>query len=158
MRRHKSITGNIRPATRADLAGLLQLEASFPSDNISRRGFRHLLTHGNCTVLVIEVAEKIVANIVILYRRGSTIARLYSLIVAADYRQRGLARTLLAAAEQVAEERGCACLSLELRTDNLAALRLYQSLGYTILNTKSSYYEDQSAAFTLRKNTGLVRQ
>ena len=70
----------IRPATPADLDALVGMEARFPTDRLSRRAFRHLLTRANATVLACVEGTALLGNIVILYRKNSTIARLYSLV------------------------------------------------------------------------------
>lgn len=55
---------------------------------------------------------------------------IHDVVVAPAFRGQGLARALVAEAETVARERGCAKLTLEVLEGNATAQRLYRSLGY----------------------------
>lgn len=144
------IRGKIHRARLADLDALVELEASFTSDQLTRRSFRHLLTRGQADILVFRDNGQIVANAVILYRHNSTQARIYSLVVHPRCQGRGIAKALIQAAERAAKRRGCTHMSLEVRPDNEPALRLYTKLGYTVLGRSERYYEDGTAALHLK--------
>lgn len=146
--------GAVRPARLADIEALIRLEEPFPSDRISRRSFRHLLTRGHADVLVFSHGADVAGDVVVLYRRRCRSARLYSLIVDPRHQQRGIARTLLAAAEHAARSRGMQHMTLEVRPDNRAAVRLYQQSGYVVLKNIENYYEDHSAALRMIKSIG----
>lgn len=141
--------GGIRPARLDDLPALLELEQLFPTDRLSRRSLRRLILGAD--VLVHEQDGEVVANTIVLYRRNSTRARLYSLIVHPGYQGRGIAAALLRAAEQAALRRGCSVLSLEVRADNAAALRLYQKAGFSLARQIPGYYMDHSPALGFAK-------
>jgi ribosomal protein S18 acetylase RimI-like enzyme len=49
-----------------------------------------------------------------------------------DFRRRGIARALLGAAQAEAVRRGASHLSLDVMTDNAAAVRLYESDGFAV--------------------------
>lgn len=141
----------IRLASLDDLDALCGLESLFPGDRLSRRSFRRLLRQGHADILVCDDYGTVAGNVVILYRQGSRRARIYSLVVHPNYRRRGIARTLIEEAEKTALARRCDRLGLEVRTDNLTALRLYQSLGYEAAGRIDNYYEDHAAAVRLEK-------
>ena len=143
--------GGLRPARLDDLPALLELEQHFPGDRLSRRSLRRLILGTQADVLVYEHDSAVVANCVMLYRSNSARARLYSLIVHPKHQGCGIAATLLHAAEQAALRRGCAVLSLEVRTDNSAALRLYQKAGFHLAQQIPRYYQDHSAALRFAK-------
>lgn len=84
----------------------------------------------------------VVGNAVLLFRRRSQWARLYSLVVAPQARGRGVAQALVDAAESLARQRGGVGVRLEVRTDNLPARALYARLGYAELAVLPGYYED----------------
>lgn len=142
----------IRPAQLEDLTALLELEQTFSGDRISRDSFRHLLSKAHADVLVCEQDGAILGDAVVLYRRGFQGARLYSLVVHPDARGRGLGAELLAAAEAAALARACVSLRLEVREDNAAAIKLYESRGYSSLGRTADYYQDHSAALRMRKS------
>lgn len=54
----------------------------------------------------------------------------HDVIVAEEYRGKGLARKLLAKVEEIARARGCCKLTLEVLEGNLQAQKTYQALGF----------------------------
>ena len=141
----------IRRATTADIPAMAALEAVFPTDRMSRRNFQDLLRRGQGSVLVYADGAAVLGDAVILYRRNSQTARIYSLVVDLAQRGRGIAQALLAAVEDDARARKCRTLRLEVRPDNAAALRLYSHLGYTVGQRLEQFYEDGSPALRLCK-------
>jgi len=142
----------IRPATLADLDALVDLEkACFANDRFSRRSFRYLLSKAHASTLVAETGQDIIGYVMLLYHQGTSLARLYSLAVAAQARGQGLGRRLLEAAEEQALEQGCAYLRLEVRADNAAAQKLYASMAYQPLQVLRHYYEDAADGLRFEK-------
>ena len=142
----------IRSATLDDIDALIALEAQcFDEDRISRRQFRHLLTRGNAAVLVESRDGHIVGDVVVLFSRATSVARLYSLAVAAEARGQGLAKSLVHAAEQAAWSKQRAYLRLEVRKDNSAAIALYERLGYRRFGEWVDYYDDHADAWRYEK-------
>ena len=149
--------GAVRSAALADLNALVQLEQHFPGDRMSRQSFRRLLRSATAELQVYEEAGQVVANAVLLYRRSSRQARIYSLIVHPDWQGRGIAHRLLDSGARAAVERGCQALGLEVRADNAPALRLYQKAGFQRIRQIADYYEDHATALRLEKSlTGSV--
>jgi len=141
----------LRPADTRDLDALTRLEQHFPSDRLSRAHFRYLLRHGHADIRVCEHEDGVIGNAVVLYRRGTTIARLYSFVVRPDYQRRGIARLLLQAVEAEAGVRGCREMQLEVRPDNAAAIRFYLKAGYSLAGRIESFYEDGTEALKMNK-------
>jgi ribosomal protein S18 acetylase RimI-like enzyme len=61
---------------------------------------------------------------------GRPLLNIHDLAVAASHRNRGIGRLLLDRVEAEARELGCCKLTLEVRSDNDAALGLYRSFGF----------------------------
>lgn len=142
----------IRRAERADLDALVALEqATFTSDCISRTQWRRHLASPSGTVLVHGAAAAIDAAAVVFYRRGSRRARLYSLAVGAHTRGSGIGGALLAAVEADARHRGCTAMHLEVRTDNAAAIALYERHDYRRGKRVAGFYEDGGDAWIYTK-------
>ena len=59
-----------------------------------------------------------------------------------DYRRRGVARRLLVQALADARQRGARLAMLEVRRSNLAAQKLYESFGFTVVGVRPRYYVD----------------
>jgi ribosomal protein S18 acetylase RimI-like enzyme len=148
-----SATIQIRPATVADLPGLLRLEEMcFETDRMSRRSFRHFLQQEQPCFLVAESAGQAISGyILVLLHRGTHLARIYSVAVEPAARGQGIAGLLIQAAEQVSAELGRISMRLEVRKDNTAATQVYQRLGYRLFGEYHDYYEDHADALRLQK-------
>lgn len=143
----------IRKAIPSDLAALVALEQRcFDADRISQRQFRYLLTKGNASILVAEAEGQLQGDVVLLFSRATSVARLYSIAVVTEARGQGLGRRLMKAAEAEAWAHHRAYLRLEVRKDNQTAVRLYETLGYRRLGEFSDYYEDHMDAWRLEKS------
>lgn len=140
---HPPSRARVRPARRADLPALAALEQrAFRGDRLSARQFRHHLRNPAAWFAVAGPPGDPRGMALVFFRRGSTVARLYSIMVAPAARGRGLGLRLLRAAEAAARRRGCRELRLEVRADNAAALGLYAGAGYRRLARLPRYYED----------------
>lgn len=144
----------IRAAAREDLPALLALEAEFPGDRMSAAAWRRLLRSPTADIRVALSEGRVVGNAVLLFRRRSRWARLYSMVVAANARGRGLAQALMQDAETQAARRGCEGLRLEVRADNGVARRLYARCGYTEMARLPAYYEDGAEGLRLARRFG----
>lgn len=145
-------TGPVRHAERADLDALMALELSaFASDRISGRQFRDHIDSRSAVLLVFSDGDDLVGDSLLLFRQKSRVARLYSLVVAPTARGRGIGQTLLDANEQVARQRGCPLLRLEVRVDNASAIALYERNGYRVFGRRSNYYADGTDAWRYQK-------
>lgn len=134
----------------------------FPAaDRFPRRTWRHLLTtatrNRSCVSIIAERDGAVIGAAAVLLRRTSRVARLYTLAVDPNARGGGLGRRLITALLQRLPRR-CTTLSLEVRTTNHAALRLYQSLGMRQLAELPAYYADFADAVRLRGVLAEIRR
>lgn len=65
-----------------------------------------------------------------------------SLIVAEAARGQGVGRVLLTEGLRLGKQRGAKKAFLEVRDDNLPALSLYRSLGFTVIGRRRNYYRE----------------
>ncbi|MDD5125396.1 GNAT family N-acetyltransferase/peptidase C39 family protein [Methylovulum sp.] len=152
------MTPLVRPARPADLDGLVKLEnASFVTDKLSRRSFRHWLTTDHRALLVAEADHCIAGYILIIYHPGTRLARIYSLAVAILHRGTGIAKSLLLAGEQAARADGRLYLRLEVSIDNTPAIKLYETLGYQKFGIYRDYYQDHKDALRYQKRIRRYR-
>jgi len=143
---------SLRPATPDDLEDLLDLEeSSFDGDRLTRRRLRHLLTRAHAAVFVAEDGEGLAGSVVLLFRRNTGTAHVYSIAVAARARGRGIGRLLLEEAEAEAWRRERAWMRAEIRKDNTASIRLFESCGYRRFGEYEDYYEDEMDAWRVEK-------
>ncbi len=140
-------------ATMLDLDALIALEAGFaPGERISRRSWRRFLSGHNEVLVCRDENGRSIAASVLLFRRGSRIARLYSLAVDPGYRGKGYAMSLLTACEAVALRHECNTVRLEVAVSNFSAIALYQRAGYVDLQRLPGYYSDGGDAIRMMKN------
>ncbi len=143
---------DIRQARPADIDALVRIEAdSFTTDKLSRRSFSALSRSRSATVLVACGEGRVLGYAVVLFRRGSRSARLYSIAVAAAEAGRGVGSRLLSAAENAARDRRVARVHLEVRADSPAAIRFYEERGYRRIGERSDYYEDGMTALLMAR-------
>ena len=144
---------DIRTAEGDDLDALRRLETRcFDLDAQSRRSLRHLLTRANAAVRVVDGADGgMLAGAILLFRRGTRSARLYSVAVVPEARGAGLARRLLADAERLAAARGWRRLRAEVRRSNAASRALFAAAGYRERTCLPGYYPDGESGIRLEK-------
>lgn len=141
----------LRPARAADLDALVALEARFPGDRLRPRQFRHHLESPRACLRVLACGSELAGYALLLRRRGSTIARLYSIAIDPARRGQGLGARLLRDIEVQARRDGASALRLEVRVDNAAAIRLYERAGYLRFGQRPGYYEDGACAWRYQK-------
>lgn len=142
----------IRKAVASDLVELDELEKlCFTSDLLSRRSFKNLIDSKSARLYVATIDKVITAYILLLFKKGSSLARLYSLAVHPDYRKEGLAGKLMDFIEEAVQTKGAAYIRLEVSVHNAGAIRLYENKGYHKYSEKEDYYEDGSTALIYQK-------
>ncbi|MFJ2478959.1 ribosomal protein S18-alanine N-acetyltransferase [Pseudomonas sp. NPDC087598] len=141
-----------RLAVVEDLPALLALEMQcFTTDRLTSRSFQWMITKAHAQLLVAERDGQLLGYALVLFHRGTSLARLYSIAIAAQARGTGLGKQLLQRMETCALEHDCAYLRLEVRTDNPAAIALYERNGYRRFALIHDYYEDHADALRLEK-------
>lgn len=141
----------IRTAVLADLPEILRLEALFPSDRMAARSVRRFMRSPTAHFRVADSGARVLGNLLMLQRKASATARIYSVIVDPAARGLGLGAKLVTSAEAEARRLGLARMSLEVRADNAAARAMYARLGYTEAAQLSAYYDDGADGLRLVK-------
>ena len=103
-------------------------------------------------VLIAEDGRDLAGSATLLFRATSAVARLYSIAVAPAVAGRGVASELLAAIENVARERRCTHIRLEVQVTNHRAIARYKKTGYEVFGRRKGYYEDGGDALRLQKS------
>ncbi|RUO40461.1 ribosomal-protein-alanine acetyltransferase [Aliidiomarina taiwanensis] len=126
-----------------------------PYDVISRRSFKRFIQHEQGALFVLEVLVGehwlCVGYGILLYRKGSQLARLYSLVIDPSWQQQGLGSALLEYAEQQARHQHRVFLRLEVSIREEAVLDFCRQRNYVLLRLKPAYYQDLSDAWVLQK-------
>jgi ribosomal protein S18 acetylase RimI-like enzyme len=151
----------LRRARPRDLNALVLLEQEafrdrrFAGHLISRGSFRRFLTSPSVGLIIADIDGQLAGYVLVLYRAGSSLARMYSIGVDPAFRRRGLARKLLSAAEKHAIAQRCQIMRLEVRADDPGAIALYQTSGYRPFGRHPGYYGDRDA-LRLQKSLAIT--
>ncbi|MBF7074381.1 GNAT family N-acetyltransferase/peptidase C39 family protein [Glaciecola sp. MH2013] len=135
-----------------DLPTLVRIENHcFQTDRLSKRRFKHwiLAANGICVVAIKD--EQICGYGLVILRNGTRSARLYSLALESEYRGLGIAQGLLLELERLAVSQQRLFMRLEVAENNLAAIKMYQHLGYKQFGVYQKYYADGTNALRLQK-------
>lgn len=142
----------IRAAEPGDLDAILALEfAAFSTDRLSRRSLRAFILSPHRPLLVAFSDEGLAGYALVALRQRAAAARLYSIAVDQRSGRRGVGRALMAACEHYAVANGRRALRLEVRSDNSAAIALYERLGYRQFGHFDNYYADGARALRFEK-------
>ena len=128
----------IRPMREADLAQVQRIEGEsyrFPWTE----GIFHDCLRVGYTCIVAEIDFLLVGYGVLSAGAGE--AHLLNLCVAENVRCRGIGRRLLVDVLARAREAGASVVFLEARPTNVAAIRLYQALGFVQIGVRRGYYQ-----------------
>ncbi|TQV75198.1 GNAT family N-acetyltransferase [Aliikangiella marina] len=95
----------------------------------------HALANRGNAISVIAYADGHPAGLANCFEEFSTfqckpIMNIHDLVVSVDYRGKGIAKKLLQKVEQIASNRGCCKLTLEVLDGNLVAKNAYFSFGF----------------------------
>lgn len=146
----------IRRATADDLDSLVRLEQrTFDYSRISRRNFRRLMQSSSAHFWVVIEQQNVIAYAIALSRSNSRYWRVYSLAVDMHHRGRGLARAMLEHVIIEAKKAQCRGLSLEVKSDNRAAITLYQHYHFETIDLLPGYYDDGTDGLKMRVTFGL---
>lgn len=135
--------GYIRRASSSDLDKIIELERKcFPNEiAYSPNQLNYLITRANGQSLT-ETSEDVLRGlIIVLYRRGTTVAGIETLNVDPMFQGKGIAKRLLIAAEEEMHPLGIKKIRLEVSTTNHPALNLYEKMGYEKILFLKNYYQ-----------------
>jgi ribosomal protein S18 acetylase RimI-like enzyme len=140
---------SIEPASLRDLGALRHLEqACFPRDAWPLLDLISVLTMPGVIRLKAVVAGRMVGFVAGDVRRDEGVAWIATIGVLPEFRQQGMAAALLQACEALIPLQ---VLRLCVRSDNIAAIRLYERFGYWRKGEWPAYYHDGSPALVMEK-------
>ena len=129
------------PMAVSDLEQVLDIErASFPTP-WTRAAFCYEIEQNKVARCTAMRARGGVVGYLCFWEIGHEI-HITNLAVHPEWRRRGVARRLLAAALAEGAARGVTLAFLEVRPGNTRALALYESLGFQVIGRRNGYYFD----------------
>jgi ribosomal-protein-alanine N-acetyltransferase len=139
----------IRPMTAPDLDAVLSIEqASFPLP-WKRDHFLHEITAPHSYPFIAECNGMLAGYVCVtaLFEE----AQILDVAVAPAMRGRGIAGILMERAFSLAREKAAGVMTLEVRSSNLAAIALYDSLGFVRTGLRVRYYEGKDDAVLMER-------
>ncbi|APA82175.1 GNAT family N-acetyltransferase [Francisella tularensis] len=133
----------ISKAQLTDLQALIDLEnTTFLSDKISKKQFAYNINKQK--YFFVAKIQGSLAGYILCFEYKKTI-RVYSLAVSKNYQGQGIGKKLLEYILNNTDKN----ISLEVNTNNLIAISLYQKLGFEINKQINNYYENSDAAYKM---------
>lgn len=118
-------------------------EACFDQEAFTKRQIAYLLTDYNTIALIAKANSNDIAGFIIAQvdiEETTQFGHIITINVQPHYRHKHVATTLLCEIEKILKEKGIKECRLEVREDNHAAQKLYQTLGYQTIGKLENYY------------------
>lgn len=77
-----------------------------------------------------------------------------NVVVSPDHRREGIGRKMMTWVLAEGKQRGCTEAFLEVRVSNAAAIKLYESFGFSVIHTRKKYYRDGEDGLVMGMNLG----
>jgi ribosomal-protein-alanine N-acetyltransferase len=124
----------------------------FEREAFTKQQIAYLLTDYNSISLVAKDNGKIIGFVIgVIYIEGKNlIGHILTIDVSPSHRRKGIGIRLLQEIEKIFMEKDVKTCHLEVREDNVAALNLYQKLGYRKVGRLKHYYGNTHGIY-LRK-------
>ena len=100
-------------------------------------------------VVAVDEAQSIIGYAGV-FAPGGAEADVLTVGVVPSHRGKGIARQLMALITEWAHMQGSTAMMLEVKVDNAEAIGLYESLGYSKLNTRKDYFGPGLHALVMR--------
>ncbi|MDD3462447.1 MAG: N-acetyltransferase [Sulfurospirillaceae bacterium] len=139
----------ISEATKSHISELCNIENGvFGIDDfrLNRKNFSYHINKKH--IFIACVKNKIAGYILFFVHKKSF--RIYSIAVLDDFRRTGIAKELISYVCGMAKYEKKEYISLEVREDNLKAISLYSSLGFSTCKIIKSYYTDNTNALKMK--------
>lgn len=149
---HEATPIQLRRANSNDLNALLNVEQTcFKFDRLSRRQMKYWIHAAHGIMMVAQLSEQIVAYGLVILRKGSRSARLYSIAVLPQARGNSIAQKLLAELEDASLIQHRLFMRLEVAQNNYVAIAMYKNMGYRKFGIYKHYYENGVNALRFQK-------
>jgi ribosomal-protein-alanine N-acetyltransferase len=130
-----------RQANAFDLPVFVSLDKQlFPYSPWSASQYKEeFSSHTRHFVVAVDELESIIGYAGV-FAPGAVEADILTVGVVPEHRGKGIAKELMALITDWATAQGSTAMMLEVKTDNLEAIGLYESLGYLKLNVRKDYF------------------
>jgi ribosomal-protein-alanine N-acetyltransferase len=146
----------VSPLAKSDIPSILEIEYDSQPEPWTEKAFLEEIDRANSSLLVarlhkgvpIEAVSAEVAGYICFWSVAGEI-QILNVAVRKTLRRRGIARKLIELAIRAGREQHAGIVTLEVRKSNLAARKLYESLGFTVTGERPGYYGVQKESAVL---------
>jgi ribosomal protein S18 acetylase RimI-like enzyme len=146
---------NYRPYSPQDFTALYAIEELCfqPPFRFGRQYMRRLVARANAATWIAEEEGRMTGFAIAewTWRAGEGAAYIQTIEVTPEERGRGIGNQLLSRIEDSARAAGSASIWLHVATENMVAVRLYETNGYVFEGRMESYYGSGRAALVFSK-------
>ncbi|WOV93341.1 MAG: N-acetyltransferase [Candidatus Nitrosoabyssus spongiisocia] len=148
----------IRNCEPANLIPVMEINLKTLPEHYSDYFYETLLRELPEAFLVAEISKNIIGYMMCKTEYGfSNFKKLgfikkghmVSVAVLPEYRKKGIGKSIIAESIQRIRKVGCAEFYLEVRSSNFAAVKMYESLGFSIRQRLNAYYRDGEGAYMM---------
>jgi len=141
----------LRPAGFLDLEALQRIEGvCFQRRRFRKEQLEWVLRNERALTLVEDDGRRLTGALMLLFE--GRVCRVLSVAVIPEARRRELGTRLMLVAEDLAHDRGCSTIRLEVSTQNVGAIELYRTLEYVMDGLLPGYYSWGEDAFSMHKS------
>ncbi|CAK7032278.1 MAG: [Ribosomal protein S18]-alanine N-acetyltransferase [Desulfovibrio sp.] len=131
-----------RRITEADLPRVIELEAvAFPTPWTAEQ-YTAVMKQGGCALFGAFFGEDLAGYVAVAVHKTIGEMEVYNIAVDERFRRRGIGKKLLELSLAAAGKNGTGTTFLEVRLSNVAAIALYESLGFIRAGVRKGYYHD----------------
>ena len=155
----RAFRGALRPLLLSDLNDLWQLDLRcfIDGEAYERETFRYLLSNPNTIARQIRSEYNEMSAFAIAVVEPDGVGHITTIGVAPEYRRRGLARLMLHEIERSFQVRDVTTVRLEVRVGNLPAQRLYEQIGYLVVQRMGKYYSNGDDGYLMVKSLEILK-
>lgn len=129
-----------RPMTERDTAAAAEIEAASSREPWSQKAYADALSDKNAYYLVAELDGQVVGCCG--FWQSFEDADICNVVVAEGFRRQKIAEGMLKTLMEAGNARGVLHFTLEVRTGNTAAVRLYEKLGFVTEGVRKGFYQN----------------
>ena len=128
---------DIRPAVIGDVDSIMAVEKTGISHPWDKESIEAVINDDN-KICIVAVEDSLAGYIYASFVLDE--AEIGNICIVPELRGQGVGRKLLAALIEDLKSKGITTIFLEVESDNLNAIRLYESSGFTKYNQRKDYY------------------
>ena len=137
--------------TQNDLTTVSEIENKSFSTAWTLKDFQEIINYNNILPLVAKVEENFIAYVLLGF--SENIVTILKFVIVPEFRRRGLGKIILPGVlDFIRQQKNFTAARLHVRTENFAAIHLYEICGFKVIERLKNYYKhDNEDAFLMER-------